>query len=136
MFLFCFSVLRTHQAGLALVRHNQLELGLIVSDPNVRCLFRERRECATSFEGQRVGKQKRDKPKACSESDKWGGGVKTAALLLVSLRQKEHPSGENRHKPTNPKSADPCLVQNGPCFRHGGGVFCVAFVDMFSISLM
>ena len=30
----------------------------------------------------------------------------------------------------------PRLVQNGPCFRHGGGVFCVAFVDLLSTSLM
>ena len=30
----------------------------------------------------------------------------------------------------------PCLVQNGACFWHGGGVFCVAFVDMRSIFLV
>ena len=48
------------------------------------------------------------------------GGVGLAALAARRLS----------YPPT------PCLVQNGPCFRHGGGVFCAAFVDMLSISLM
>ena len=30
----------------------------------------------------------------------------------------------------------PCLVQNGPCFWHGGAVFCAVSVYMFSRGLM